>query len=151
MNEKKSRANLVGRRAELLAELFLQDLKPAFLSRTSSVDIGYDFLIGFNNPRKGVNNIAVEVKATERSLPSRFPIDKRTYTRLAHSNLPALLLVVNVKQNEIYYAWLGALPLENNGHQVVSIPVRKIDEATKQELQRQLKSAELTNATTAVG
>src|SRR5690349_13427533 len=106
MIEKNAQADFVERRAELMAELFLQDLHPQFLSRPTAGDLGYDLLVGFANPQGGTNTFAVEVKSTEREPPGKFPLSRREFNRLAHSNLPGLLIVADVKQNQLYYAWL---------------------------------------------
>src|ERR1035438_171961 len=99
-----SHAGLVGRRSELMAELFLQELEPKFLTRPT-LDLGFDFLVGFENQGGGVNTFAVEVKGTENSISSSFSLDKRSYRRLVNSNVPGFLLAVDVKQNKLFYAW----------------------------------------------
>src|ERR1700728_1089139 len=98
MSESKSPHEYVARRGALLAELFLEDLKPEFVARTTG-DVGYDFLVGFRNLRGGINNIAVEVKATERLVQNRFPLRRKLYQRFAYSNIPVLFIVVDVKDN----------------------------------------------------
>ena len=140
MSETKSRPEYVGRRGELLTELFLQDLKPEFVARTTG-DVGYDFLVGFRNLRGGVNNIAVEVRATEHLSQNRFPLRTKQYQRFAYSNIPVLFIVVDVKDNRFYYTWIssdvaGASPEGN----VVMIRLTEIDESTREELRKQLES-----------
>jgi hypothetical protein len=133
-----SNSELVGRRSELIAELFLQELGPKFLSRPSQ-DLGFDFLVGFKNPEGGLNTFAVEVKGTERSISSSFPIDKRSYRRLVSSNVPGFLLAVDVKQNKLFYAW----PKRGNdnlysGTGTIQVPVTEINDKTKVELRSRL-------------
>lgn len=65
MSSQSSRAQLIGRRAELMAELFLQEFEPLFISRPTTPYVGYDLLVGFRNHKAGVNTFAVEVKSTE--------------------------------------------------------------------------------------
>jgi hypothetical protein len=133
-----ARNEMVSRRGELLAELFLEELGPEFIARATS-RFEYDSLIGIRNSRGGVNNIAVGVKATERSVSERYPIPKRQYDRWAHSNIPILLLVIDVKQNRYHYALLS--PEVANGpvdSRVISIPLTAINEFTKNELLGQL-------------
>lgn len=138
MNHKQSDTSIIGHRGELLAELFLQDLNPSFVAKPTS-DLGYDFFIGFPNLHGGINNYAVEVKATDRPVPSRFPLETRLYQRLAHSNIPALLIVVDVKQNRVFYAWLTNKETEqqDNAH-IIKIPVTEVNDAVKEELRKQL-------------
>jgi hypothetical protein len=50
MNNTKSQAEIVARRAELIVELFLQDLGATFVSDQSSA-MGYDFIVAFPNGR----------------------------------------------------------------------------------------------------
>ena len=115
----------IGQRSELLAQLFLQDLKPEILSRPSE-DVGFDFLVGFRNSAGGLNMFGIEVKGTERPPAGSFPLDKRTFLRLAESNLPACLLVDR-----------GAPPINRMATQV-SVPVTEINDKTKVELRRQM-------------
>jgi hypothetical protein len=89
-----------------MAELFLEDLELAFVARTPvASDFGYDFFVGSPNSKGGINLTAVEVKATERVVSSYYVIDSRLFARLAYSNIPGLLLVADVKQNRLFYAW----------------------------------------------
>ncbi|MCP4399841.1 MAG: DUF4365 domain-containing protein [bacterium] len=138
MNNTQANTHIIGRRGELLAELFLQDLNPSFVAKPTP-DFGYDFFIGFPNANGGINNYAVEVKATERPVPSRFSINTKLYERLANSNIPTLLLVVDVKQNRLFYAWLSPQVIE--GHRkarTITIPVTEVDDVVKEKLRQQL-------------
>jgi hypothetical protein len=136
MSLQSSQPSVASRRAELLAELFLQEFKPVFISRPTSQDLGYDLLIGFKNEKAGINTFAVEVKSTDRAPASRFPIPRTTFNRIAHSNVPGLLLVADVKRSQLYYAWLKST--ERHGHtSTVSISLVEINEETKAELKRQ--------------
>ena len=73
---------MIARRAELLAELFLQELQPLFVAQSTG-ESGYDFFVGFRNPKGGVNNILVEVKSTEPSHGNNTHFPKRL-TRNMH-------------------------------------------------------------------
>lgn len=129
-----AKADTLGRRGELLAELFLQDLGAEFVARPTA-DLGYDFFVGFNNPDGGVNLVAVEVKSTDRPVLPRFPVQKQLFRRLAHSNIPVLLLVANVKENTLFYALpRSSEPGVDTNANTVSVPVTPVDEATKIEL-----------------
>jgi hypothetical protein len=140
MTIKQSKPYIIGRRAELIAELFLQDLNASYVARPTN-DVGYDFFVGFPNSKGGINNYVVEIKATERAVPSRFPIQTKLYERLAHSNTPALLLVVDVKQNRLFYALLTPEGIEGRREtHTVMIPVKEIDDVVKKELRRRLSS-----------
>jgi hypothetical protein len=144
MSDRSTRA----RRAELLAEVFFQELKPKFVTRPPTPDVGYDLLVGFPNDKSGINTYAVEVKSTEEAVGPRFPIERKAFNRIVHSNVPGMLLVVDVKHNRLYYAWLRPNG-EARGTATVSIPMIEVTEATKAELRRQLRSAD--NAVAAAG
>ncbi len=131
---------VIGRRGELLAELFLQNLKPAFVAQATRA-FEYDFLAGFSNTRGGINNIPVEVKATERPLHGHFVISKKQFDRYTHSNIPVLLLVIDVKENKYYYAWLGqdTFPIDVVKDNV-RIRITEIDGDSKKELLDKLRA-----------
>ena len=131
--------NLVSRRGELMAELFLQDLGPQFISRPTTSDVGYDLLVGFSNKKGGINTFAVEVKSTERPPKLKFTLAKRTFDRLSHSNIPGLLLVADVKQNRMYYAWLDS-KVATAGDDIISIPIAELDDRNKKSLKRELEA-----------
>lgn len=141
MSGRTSRSQRAGRRAELLAEVFFQELEPAFIARPPTPDVGYDLLVGFHNEKSGINTFAVEVKSTEEPPGPRFAIQRKTFDRIAHSNVPGVLLVVDVKRNRLYYAWLRSNG-QTRGTPTVSISLTEITDATKGELRRQLRSAD---------
>lgn len=137
----RSKADMRGRRGELLAELFLQDLGAEFVARPTA-DLGYDFFVGFSNPDGGINIAAVEVKATDRPIQSRYPLQKRLFRRLANSNIPVLLLVVNVKENRLFYALPGDYAgEEGTAENTVLVPLTAVDESTKSELRHLLMTS----------
>ncbi len=138
MSVDSSRAQMVGRRGELLAELLLQEFDPAFVARPTA-DLGYDFFVGFPNSKGGINIAAVEVKSTEQPVKGRFAVSKRLYERLAHSNVPVLLLVVDVKQNKLFYAIPKPGASESGGEaNKMLVRVTEIDDREKAELRSQL-------------
>lgn len=120
-----------------MAELFLQDLEPASVARPPR-DFGYDLLVVFKNSKGGINTFGVQVKATERPVPSRLVIDRRTYDRLAHSTIPGLLLVADVKQNALFFGWPPRVDTRRGESRSVSIPLTQIDSKTKAELHEKL-------------
>ena len=139
MSTRQSGSQVAARRAELMAELFLQELEPQFLSRPTSMDVGYDLLVGFVNKKGGINTFAVEVRSTQQPPGARFPLPKRTVERFAVSNIPGLLLVADVKATQLYFAWLTSK--RDNGNTTVSIPLTAVNDATKKQLKKQLEAA----------
>jgi len=140
MSNTQTHAQFITRRAELIVELFLQDLDPLFATRPTE-DFGFDYLVGFTNSQNGLNMIAVEVNPTERIVQNPFPIQKRLYEQWAHSNIPVLLLVVDVKRNQLFYAW--PTPDGSNGSSqsnTFAVRLTEIDEKTKKELRDRVAS-----------
>jgi hypothetical protein len=138
MKAEYTHSGMVEHRGELMAELLLQDLHPTFVARANR-DLGYDYFAGFANSKGGINITAVEVKATDRPVPALLPINRRTYDRLAHSNIPVLVLVADVKQNRLFYGW----PKPNGGSErrrsdTVAMPLVEIDDHTKAQLRGRL-------------
>ena len=116
---------MVHRRGELMVQLFLQDLAPGYIGKPQS-DFGYDFIIGIPNASGGINTTAVITKATERPVPNKFQLAKDVHKIIAYSNIPVLLLVANVKQNQLYYAWIT--PQLAIARSMAKVPVSKIDQ-----------------------
>ena len=112
-----------------------------FISRPTTPELGYDLLVGFSNDKAGVNTFAIEVKSTQKPPGARFPIARSVFNRLAHSNIPGLLLVADVKQNRLYYAWLK-LKDGNGRGEVVSLPLIEINDVTKEDFKRLLAAAD---------
>ena len=134
MSERSSRAHLVGRRGELLAELFLQELGPEFVARPAA-DLGYDFFVGFENADGGVNVAGVKVIATDRPVQSPYPVQQQLFRRLANSNIPVLLLVADVKENQLFYAFPGSDPPGGDPDaKTVAVVLTPVDDQTKSEL-----------------
>ncbi len=121
-----------------MAELFLQELEPDFVAQATAEDFAFDFLIGFSNTSGGINTYAVEVKTTEQPVHNTYQLPRRVYDYLAHSNMPLLLLVVDVKQNAFFYAWLNQDLNVKSESQYVSVPVTRIDDETRALLRQQM-------------
>jgi hypothetical protein len=130
----RNQVNFESRRAELLSQIFLQDLAPdAIVTSPISADIGYDYLVVVQNIEQGTNTIAVEVKATATSR-GMLSMKYATLRRLALSNLPSLLLVVDVKGSNFFYAWLNSFSISRDKKVSAKIPIQKIDEIEKKRL-----------------
>ena len=137
MNKPRSHAENIGRRGELMAELFMEDLGPTFVARTT-VDFGYDLFVGFMNSKGGVNITGVQVKATERIVTSYYVIDSRLFARLAYSNIPGLLLVADVKQNRLFYAWPTHVDTSDRLADSIRILITEINDNTRVGLLKRL-------------
>lgn len=142
-----SHAQLVARRAELLAELFLQELSPSFLASSNIGNVPYDFFVGFPSASGGVNAYVVEVKSTDHPVGTHYSLrtNNRVIEYLTSSNIPAILLVVDVKNNRLYYAWGHSIPKPKeppagHGTMTIQVPVVAINDSTREELRRKLAS-----------
>lgn len=141
MSERSSRADVVERRGELLAELLLEELGAGFVARVPA-ELGYDFFVGFRNSDGGLNLAAVQVQSTDRPVRSIHPVRQPLYRCLANSNVPVLLLVADVKENQLFYALPGAHPSGGDPDaEMVPIALTPIDDRTKGELRDQLASS----------
>jgi hypothetical protein len=140
MSNLHTHSGFIGRRGELMAELFLQELEPETIIRPRS-DLGLDFLVTFRNSRSGINSFGVEVKSTTQIVQLSFGIDRKIYDRLAYSNMQILLLIANVKQNKLYFAWIDE-SRRHSGAATVMIPLTPITDRTKIELRRKLTASD---------
>lgn len=96
----------VQRRGELLAEQFLLDLQPDDIIANSSAAYPFDFIACFTKPNGSTVLIGVEVKTTQQKIDDRYPFPAEQATKLINSNIPILVVVVNVKANEVYFNWI---------------------------------------------
>jgi Holliday junction resolvase-like predicted endonuclease len=113
MREKENKAWYIGRRGELLAEEFLLELETTYVASLQQSDIGLDYVAFFSKDDGTPVIIAVEVKATEQEIKGRFVMQSSLLKRLRHLNVPVLIIVVDVKHNDIYFTWAqDAVPPE---------------------------------------
>lgn len=124
------RTALIMRRAELLAEVCLLDLAPSFMAKSTSVDnFEYDFLIGFQNKNGGNNMLAVAVQAIEHPIQEKYKIKIEKYQSFIYSNIPTLLLVIDVINNVTYQAFFhGEVSGIEKEQDHMLIPLQAIDE-----------------------
>ncbi len=111
MDDKKDPA-FVYRRAELMVRLFLEELEPTSIVQVGDKDkSGLDFLITFVAADEGLRVVGVQLKATQLPVKStfQFGVRREWLAALRHSNVPILLLVADVKQNKLYFAWLDKI------------------------------------------
>jgi len=134
----KSVSSINARRAELMAELFLQDLRPSFLVQPT-FDAGYDFLMGAPNTKGGTNHFVVQVKTTVAPILGPFRITLKSYVSLAYSNIPAMLLVVDVKNNLLYFAWPAPGLERTDKARTISVGLRKVDDSVKSDLRSEIR------------
>ena len=143
MSMETTRPQMIARRGELMAELFLQELGTAYIAKSSAPDFPFDFFIGFRTDQGGLNTYAVEVKATEQPVEGRYALQRPMVDYLTKSNIPVLLLVVDVKRNRLYYTLGNAIakaPRSNGKQLTLRVPVIEIDDTVKAALRSDLAS-----------
>jgi hypothetical protein len=133
---KEIHSELLSRRAELMVELFLQELNPAFIAQPSR-DIGFDYLVSFPSRRGSSNTFGVAVKATTKHDAPVFAVSKRMYNQLAHSNSSAFLLVADVKQNKLYFGFPPKIDTRKTGS-TIDVPLTQINSQTRKDLYKRL-------------
>lgn len=140
MSKDKSKAWYVARRGELLVQQFLLDLGASYVSPLPSPDLGLDYLAFFSRNDRLQRAIGVEAKATEREVAGRFLVTAALLRRFEDSNIPILLVIADVKRNEIYFTWLHDSPLltpQGTGRRP-STYMLKVRQATADEQRRLL-------------
>jgi hypothetical protein len=106
MSDERRKPWYVSERADLLAKLFLEDLKPEALARADEL-AGMDYMAVFLRDDGGFRIVPIEVKVTERPVRDRhvFYTRKTTVDALKRANVPVLFLIVDTKNSEVYYGW----------------------------------------------
>ena len=106
MIEQTNKAWYIARRGELLAEQFLLELEPSYLSLMQGQDFGIDYMAFFQKADGTPVVIAIEVKATQREMKGHFTLSSSQAQKLLNMNIPVLVIVVDVKDNNIYFNWI---------------------------------------------
>jgi hypothetical protein len=109
--QNRNEAWYVAQRAELLAEQFVLDIHPSSVIKNKIPGPPFDFLAMFMRPDDSPVVIGVEVKATQHEISGAYPFPAKQAVRLLHSNIPILILVIDVKSNDIWFNWIrDAIP-----------------------------------------
>lgn len=109
--EKQSTAWYVARRGELLAQQFLLDLQPDSVVACDGVNPPFDYIAFFTSADTTLVTVGIEVKATQQDFGGRYPFPTRHARVLLKSNIPVLVVVIDVKATQIYFNWIeDAIP-----------------------------------------
>jgi hypothetical protein len=95
----------IAQRGELLAQEFLVELGAFFLASLEQADIGIDYMAFFEKDKEKIVTIGIEIKATEREVNNKYTMSSSVIIRLQSLNIPVLVIVSNVKNNEIFFNW----------------------------------------------
>ena len=130
----------VRRRGQLFVELFIDDLKPAVaLSAPNLAEATADYLVGFTNPRGGTNLCLVEYVATDKPVNVRRRWSQAERDRWVNSNVPVLVLAVDVAQNQMFYAWpADVVDSSDRSAARVEMTLAAVDAGAKREIRRRL-------------
>lgn len=146
MSDERSKPWYVNERAELLAKLFLEDLKPQAIAR-ADVLAGIDYLAVFWGDDGGFRIAAVEVKAVQRPIREKyvFLTRKTTAEALKRANVPVLFLVVDSKNSRIYFGWAADISMarapENGSRNVRCVLPVKDASGSRDEILSKIVSA----------
>jgi hypothetical protein len=114
MTENNNTPWYVTQRGELLAESFLLELDPNELRVIRDSDAGFDYVAFFSKADSAPVLIGVHAKATEQEINGGCLFQVAQLKRLQNSNIPILIVVLDVKRNEIYFNWAQDAIQENN-------------------------------------
>jgi len=94
----------IERRGKLLAEQFLLALSPDNILLNQEGP--FDYLAVFTQKDGAPILIGIQVKATEREIGGRYHLQANLANRLLRANIPVLVVVIDVKTNEVYFEWI---------------------------------------------
>lgn len=103
----------VEERGTLLAESFLLGLGPHELRILRNSEVGFDYVAFFSKLDSAPVLVGVATIATEQEVNDDYPFQVAQLKRLQKSNIPILIVVLDVKRNEIYFNWAQDAIQEN--------------------------------------
>lgn len=119
----------VERRADILAEMFLRDLNPKFLAQASFQGAVWDYMVAFQTTGGKLIHVAVQVRATEQPFSAKFTFAAlpQQVNQFLKSNLPVLILIVDVKTKSYAWNWASNAKIVKDphlkGHALIQVPV----------------------------
>jgi hypothetical protein len=129
----------VTKRGELLTKEFLFELAPKQAIYTGDhADHLFDYMALFLKPDGSPVTIAIAVEATEEEIEGVYPFKVSDLEKFTNSNIPVLILVIDVKRNQCFLNWekKAIVPERKdslNSEQVVSVTLRQ---GTPEEMQK---------------
>ncbi|MEB3312457.1 MAG: DUF4365 domain-containing protein [Snowella sp.] len=97
----------VTKRGELLTKQLLFELAPDDLFYTGDhPEHLFDYMVLFLKPDGSPVTIAITVKATEEEINGVYPVKVSELNKLKNSNIPVLILVIDVKRNHYFFNWV---------------------------------------------
>jgi hypothetical protein len=129
----------ITKRGELLTKQFLFEIEPDDLIYTGDhADHFFDYMALFLKPDGSPVTIAIAVKATEEEVEGVYPFKVSDLEKFKNSNIPVLILVIDVKRNKFFLNWAknAIVPEEKdslNSEKFVSV---LLHQGTAEEIQK---------------
>jgi hypothetical protein len=129
----------ITKRGQLLSQEFLFELAPKQAIYTGDEpDHLFDYMALFPKSDGSLVTIAIAVTATEEEIEGVYPFKVSDLEKFKNSNIPVLILVIDVKRNKFFLNWAeNSIASEEkdslNLEQFVSIPLRQ---GTPEEIQK---------------
>jgi hypothetical protein len=128
----------VTKRGELLTKQLLFELAPDDLIYTGDhAEPLFNYMALFLKPDGSPVTIAITVKATEEEIEGAYPFKVSDLEKFKNSNIPVLILVIDVKRNQLFLNWAknATVPEQKdslNPEQFISVSLRQ---GTPEEIQ----------------
>jgi hypothetical protein len=129
----------ITKRGQLLSQEFLFELAPKQAIYTGDEpDHLFDYMALFPKSDGSLVTIAIAVTATEEEIQGAYPFKVSDLEKFKNSNIPVLILVIDVKRNKFFLSWAknAIVPEEKNSlnlEQFVSVTLRQ---GTPEEMQK---------------
>ena len=102
----------ITKRGELLTKQFLFELAPDDLIYTGDhPEPLFNYMALFLKPDGSPLTIAITVKGTEEEIKGVYPVNVSELTKFKKSNIPVLILIIDVKRNHYFFTWGQAITL----------------------------------------
>jgi hypothetical protein len=121
----------VTKRGELLTKEFLFQIEPDDLIYTGDhADHLFDYMALFLKPDGSPVTIAIAIKTTEEEIEGVYPFKVSDLEKFKNSNIPVLILVIDVKRNKFFLSWAknAMMPEQKeslNSEQFISVSLRQ--------------------------
>lgn len=140
-----SNAEIRARRGEILAQMFLGELGAVTLQEPVK---SLDFLGIFPGRSGGQVVMAVEVKTRDTEIGDTFPVSDSMRRVAEASNVPLLLMVIDVRRNTFRFGWLDEF-VRASPRTSARLPLLKQSQLPA-EIQRRLPNAEVSTTSTSL-
>lgn len=136
----------IERRADILAEMFVRDLNPKFIFQANLQRAVWDYMAAFQTKKGRLVNITITVKATEKPIPGTiiFVMSSGRANQIVNSNLPVLLLLVDVKTSAVAWNWISEATVTSasrlRADVLVRVPAIKQSAETVRQLRAEIEA-----------